>query len=222
LLSAGTRKNRRIELGQRSRTRIREVASKLIAERGCAGTSIGAIASGSGLPASSLYWHFGSKQGLLAAVAAEGASRWLDLIPDWENLTGPSHKRLDRMLGEMARQMKERPDLIRLQLALYIERSNIDPASASIIRAVRRQAIAKLRPAMEALVESVGGTPTRFVLNELSNFALSFANGCFVDHQIDSAATPLRRRFDQLKLALIGVARDIISRLEKNGQGDLQ
>jgi AcrR family transcriptional regulator len=216
LLSAGARKNRKRELGQRSRTRIREVASKLIAKRGCAGTSIGAIATGSGLPASSLYWHFGSKRGLLAAVAAEGASRWLDLIPDWDNLAGPPNERLERMFGELARQMRQRPDLIRLQLALYIERSSIDSASASTIRAVRRAAILKFRPAMEALVESLGGAPTRFVLNELSNFALSFANGCFVDHQIDPAAIPLSRRFDQLRVALVAVARDIIARVEKN------
>jgi AcrR family transcriptional regulator len=218
LLSAGARKNRRIELGERSRTRIREVAAKLVVERGCAGTTIGAIATGSGLPASSLYWHFGSKQGLLAAVAAEGALRWLDLIPDWENLSGPPHERLERMFREMARQISERRDLIRLQLALYIERSNIDPASASTIRAVRRQAIAKLHAAMAALVESLGGAPSRFVFNELSNFA----NGCFVDHHIDPAATPLSRRFDQLKVALVAVARDIIASVEKGAQGDLQ
>ena len=47
------RRNRTVELGERSRRRIREVASALMAERGYVGTSVSAVAKRSRLPASS-------------------------------------------------------------------------------------------------------------------------------------------------------------------------
>lgn len=212
ILPAISRRNRRIELGERSRQRIREVASELMAERGYVGTSVSAIAKRSRLPASSLYWHFGSKQGLLAAVAAEGGSQWLDLIPDWADLTGSTLERLDKMLREIARQLSGRRDLIKLLLTLYIERDRIDQASVRTIRGVRRAAVGKFKPAMKALIESLGGgTGSNFMLEELSNFALSFTNGCFIDHEVDPEATNLARRFEQLLPAVVAVTKASIA-----------
>lgn len=211
MLPAISRRNRRIELGERSRQRIREVASELMAERGYVGTSVSAIAKRSRLPASSLYWHFGSKQGLLAAVAAEGGSQWLDLIPDWEDLTGSTLERLDKMLREIARQLSGRRDLIKLLLTLYIERDRIDQASVRTIRGVRRAAVGKFKPAMKALIESLGGTSSNFMIEELSNFALSFTNGCFIDHEVDPEATNLARRFEQLLPAVVAVTKASIA-----------
>jgi len=211
ILPAISRRNRRIELGERSRQRIREVASELMAERGYVGTSVSAIAKRSRLPASSLYWHFGSKQGLLAAVAAEGGSQWLDLIPDWEDLTGSTLERLDKMLREIARQLSGRRDLIKLLLTLYIERDRIDQASVRTIRGVRRAAVGKFKPAMKALIDSLGGTGSNFMIEELSNFALSFTNGCFIDHEVDPEATNLARRFEQLLPAVVAVTKASIA-----------
>lgn len=50
------------------------MASRLMATRGYDGTSISALAKSSGLPASSIYWHFGSKEGVLKAVMERGAA----------------------------------------------------------------------------------------------------------------------------------------------------
>lgn len=218
ILPAISRRNRRIELGERSRQRIREVASELMAERGYVGTSVSAVAKRSRLPASSLYWHFGSKQGLLAAVAAEGGSQWLELIPDWEDLTGSTLERLEQMLHEISRQLGGRRDLIKLLLTLYIERDRIDQASVRTIRGVRRAAIAKFNPAMKALIESMGGTSTKFLIEELSNFALSFTNGCFIDHEVDPEATNLARRFEQLLPAVVAVTKASITAASGTGR----
>jgi len=53
--------NKRQELGARSRTAILDAALQLMSETGYDGTSVAKIAQKSGLPASSIYWHFGSK-----------------------------------------------------------------------------------------------------------------------------------------------------------------
>ena len=47
-----------------------------MAARGYSGTSVSDIARESGLPASSIYWHFASKTGVLTAVMERGAARF--------------------------------------------------------------------------------------------------------------------------------------------------
>src|SRR5206468_5146365 len=85
-----------------SRTRILDAALDLMAEQGFSGTSISMVCRRSGLPPSSTYWHFGSKQGLLAATVEHGAGKWLDSIPRWDSLRGNPEERLSEVLKDAA------------------------------------------------------------------------------------------------------------------------
>ena len=51
-----------------------------MAEQGFAGTSISMVCRRSGLPPSSTYWHFGSKEGLVRAVLAKARAEELRLL----------------------------------------------------------------------------------------------------------------------------------------------
>lgn len=53
--------------GEESRQRILYAALEIAVRRGYDGTTIGAVSAATGLPASSLYWHFENKDQLLAA-----------------------------------------------------------------------------------------------------------------------------------------------------------
>ncbi len=212
IVQTSPRKNRRTELGDRSRERIRKTTLMLMSKIGYGGPSISAIAKRSGLPASSLYWHFGSKQALLAAVAEDGAARWLALIPNWEDIEGPPLERFDRMFQAIARQFDRQPEIIRLILTLYMERGKTDVVALGIIQRLRRSALAKFRPAVETLLEVAGAAKNKHAIDELCDFALSFVNGCFVDHQIDPNRTPFVARFQQLRTALVAIAKEIALR----------
>src|SRR5687767_10421400 len=72
---------KRQQQGQSSRELILDATERLMATRGYAATSISDIRSACGLPASSIYWHFGSKEGVLAAVMERGADRFFAAIP---------------------------------------------------------------------------------------------------------------------------------------------
>ena len=54
--------------GDESRQRILDAAAQIAGERGYDGTSVALVSERSGLPASSIYWHFESKDELIAAV----------------------------------------------------------------------------------------------------------------------------------------------------------
>src|SRR5687768_185324 len=87
--------------GARSREEILDAAERLMGAHGYAATSISALAKASGLPPSSIYWHFGSKSGLLGAVMERGAWRFFDAaIPStMEDLPEP-RERLGRMIEQ--------------------------------------------------------------------------------------------------------------------------
>lgn len=61
-----------------SAARILDAALEIAARRGYDGTSISQISAAVELPASSLYWHFGNKDALLAAALVRG---WEQLQP---------------------------------------------------------------------------------------------------------------------------------------------
>jgi AcrR family transcriptional regulator len=203
-----SKNNLKHRLGERSRKAIREAALQLMAKVGYAGTSISAIAKASGLPASSLYWHFGSKKGLLSSVAEDSAARWFGFIPSWKELRGPTPERLDAMLRAIFRELERQPEPVRLILMLYLELGQSDPKAVGIIRRMRKSVLAKLRPAIEALLEHDESPRKQMRIDDLCNFTLSYCNGCFIDHQIDPGGTNFSIRRDQLLASLLAITRN--------------
>ena len=75
---AGRAAVRALRAAPRADNRVNDVlaaAARLFREKGYAFTSMRDIASGAGMLAGSLYYHFASKEGLLVAVYAEGVGR---------------------------------------------------------------------------------------------------------------------------------------------------
>lgn len=114
-----------------------------MATRGYAATSISDIRKACGLPPSSIYWHFGSKEGVLAAVMQRGADRFFAAIPTSEDVDG--------QLAVLSTLQSHHPDFLRLFYMLWLERNN-DPAVAAVIRRVRDTAIRRFRDAIATLL----------------------------------------------------------------------
>ena len=60
--------------------RILQVAEELFAHNGYRGTSVDDIAAAADISRSSLFWHFGSKEGLLRAVIETNLASWVRTI----------------------------------------------------------------------------------------------------------------------------------------------
>ena len=73
----------RQEQGAQSRQRILDAAERLVGERGYTAASMSLISRASGLPASSIYWHFGSEEELPAAVVEVAVGRATGEHPDF-------------------------------------------------------------------------------------------------------------------------------------------
>src|SRR4051812_28889430 len=102
------------EQAARSRRALIEAATALFAERGYDGTSVQAIGERAGVSRGSIFWHFGSKEGLLWAVAERAFEEWEAevLVPDVGDATGVEAVR--RALAAHRRFLTERGEALRL------------------------------------------------------------------------------------------------------------
>jgi AcrR family transcriptional regulator len=195
-----------------SRSRILDAALELMAEQGYSGTSISMVCRRSGLPPSSTYWHFGNKEGLLAATVEHGAGQWLAAMPRWEQLEGSAEDRLRAMLQNAAASLADRPAFMRILILLPLERE-MDQQSLDLVRTVRHRAAAGFRHAFRELLDrtDVDGGPAETYCADLARFALSVVDGAFVAYEIDRDAAQLSRNFDLLASAFLDLARRFVS-----------
>ena len=173
--------------GENSRELILDATERLMATRGYAATSISDIRKACGLPPSSIYWHFGSKEGVLAAVMERGADRFFASIPIWDEADVPAEQRSERQLTVLAGLQSQHPDFLRLFYMLSLERS-YDPAVARVVRRVRDTAIERFRDAISHLLPP--DTPARkaeHVVSELTAFAVALSDGVFFAEHLEPA-----------------------------------
>jgi TetR/AcrR family acrAB operon transcriptional repressor len=109
------------EQSSRSREKLLEAATKLFGERGYRDTSVQAIGETAGISRGSIFWHFGSKEGLLAAVVAQAFERWETetLVADVGDARGLEAVR--RALASHRRFLGDGTDLLRLFYVLMFE-----------------------------------------------------------------------------------------------------
>jgi AcrR family transcriptional regulator len=191
-----------VAAGSDTRARVIRAAAELFAAHGFAGTSISAIRNASGAVPSSIYWEFGSKEGILVAVLEDSATRWLEQarVCAVRAMAQPSPSatlRLGAYLDYLADALAERPEFLRLLLLLSLERRDVDERSLQAIRQVRQSAIESLA-ALYAEAGIVDPVVRESAVIELARASLAFFDGAFVAAQVDPETTDLRRMFSLL------------------------
>jgi AcrR family transcriptional regulator len=178
------------EQGEQSRELILDATERLMAAKGYAATSISDVRKACGLPASSIYWHFGSKEGVLAAVMERGAERYFAAIPVEADV--------ERQLAAVTQQQEQHPLFLRLFLLLSLER-NDDAAVAHVIRRVRDRAIAGFHDAIAPLLpDDVPPAKAKRVVAELSAVATAMSDGIFLAGHLEPDATDIARMYRRL------------------------
>ena len=176
--------------GEQSRELILDATERLMATRGYAATSISDIRKACGLPPSSIYWHFGSKDGVLAAVMERGAERYFAAIPVAADI--------EQQLAAVIAQQEQHPAFLRLFLMLSLERSD-DPAVSDVLRRVRDRAIGRFRDAATHLLpEGVPAAEAERVSAELAAVATALSDGIFLAGHLEPDTTDVARMYRRL------------------------
>lgn len=158
-----------------------------MAARGFDGTSISALAKESGLPASSIYWHFGSKEGVLMAVMQRGAEEFVKLtsLDNLPRAASPAEK-LTWVLQQAAGIIEESPEFLRLQTVLLLS-APAGEANAAVLRLRQRQREG-LRDALAVCFAEPGSPPAIQTADRLVDFAGATFEGAFLAAQGGSVA----------------------------------
>jgi AcrR family transcriptional regulator len=190
MIPTETSPTRRQQQGAQSREVILEATERLMATRGYAATSINDIRKACGLPPSSIYWHFGSKEGVLAAVMERGAERYFAAIPVGADI--------EQQLAAVTALQEQHPEFLRLFLLLSLERSD-DQAVAEVVRRVRVRAITRFRDAIAPLIpDDVPAAKARRVVAELAAVATAMSDGIFLADHLEPDATDIGRMYRRL------------------------
>ncbi|CAM3747839.1 TetR/AcrR family transcriptional regulator [Mycobacterium frederiksbergense] len=177
--------------GEDSREVILDATERLMSTQGYAATSISHIRRETGLPASSIYWHFGSKEGVLAAVMERGAERYFAQIPR----NSPD---IETQRAAVAKLMVANPDFFRLLYMLSLERSD-HPAVAAAVRRVRDTAISGFAEVIrQMLPEAVPPEQAERVVTELAAVATAMSDGVFFAEHLEPDSTDVDRMYVRL------------------------
>ena len=179
----------KLEQGRRSREALLSAAIELIADGGYNATGVDAIARRSGVMKSALYWHFGSKEGLLVAALERSAAEWVaeleqSMVPD----AAPG-ARLRDLVDRVQGLFVERPDRIRLLMSALIERGDSNEEVRKGVARILEQIQAAIARGIHAALPPI---PEARVAG-LAELILAALAGAFVE----TFADPDPARFDR-------------------------
>lgn len=188
--------SRRGVQAEETRERILAAAIASIAERGYAATSIETLCQRAGVVRTAIYWHFGSKDGLVVPVVERVASTWIEEIQKSVYLEGDPLARLERFLASLRELVVHRSPLLRLLLAVALERAAVDDDARAALRTLTDRA-------REAIVQGVqDSTGAQLADAELiARTVLAYLNLAVCDQLV--APERVERVFADLRTAIL-------------------
>ncbi len=191
---------RRRAHGEASREKILDAAAEIAGERGYEGTSISLISERSGLPASSIYWHFSNKDELIAAVIDRSFNTWIAHLRQRAELPpGTTPAAAVRIaMQRTGAALTLAPDFLRLGLMLILERRPDEPSARTKFLEVRRVTHANTVRLYATLFPEL----TDAARHRLATFTVAAADGILVAHEIEHI--DMTEAFDLLASAILG------------------
>jgi AcrR family transcriptional regulator len=190
--------------GMKSRERILDAAEHVMAKDGFEAATLARVVAESGIPMSSAYHYFGSKDGLLLAVMERGAERFFADLPEPERRMGRARDHLSVVVSTAVDTLERHPNFLRLLIVFAIQPPRIGNGDVhAVVARVRDTALARLRKQVALAFDD---DPRGAVADQLSRFALAAIDGAFVASQNDRQAT-LERVLEPLPAALVAARR---------------
>jgi AcrR family transcriptional regulator len=131
---------RRLQNPDVSRERILEAAAELFSQKGYAGTGVDELAARAEIAKTAIYYHFGSKEGLVTAVLDRAATAWIEGIRAAASQAGDPLARLDRALTGMRTMLEEKTWIMKLLQLLALEVAEQKPDVRATLQSIVRRA----------------------------------------------------------------------------------
>lgn len=116
------------EQDARSRERLLLAAVDVFDRKGYAAASVREIVERAGMTKPALYYHFGSKEGILVAILQEGSRRFGEAVTSAANCPGTSRDRLGALCEAVYALFREHVPVARVAHAVYFGPREMVPA----------------------------------------------------------------------------------------------
>jgi len=194
--------------GVRSRELVLDAAERVMAEHGYEAATLARVVAEAGIPMSSVYHYFGSKDGILLAVMERGADRFFADLPDMGQRAGRPAQHLAMVTSGAIRTLERHPNFLSLLIGFAMQPPAAgDGEIQAVVCRIREQALALLR---EQTAVAFGDDPRGAVTDQLARFALAAIDGAFVACRADRGAT-LERLLMPLAPALVAARRALLA-----------
>ena len=192
--------------GARSREAVLDAAEGLMAAHGYGAATVAALVDEAGVPASSIYHYFGSKEGVLLAVMERGAERFFEALPIPDRRIGSQAEHLAAVVEAVAATLERNPNFLRILVVMATQPVNAEEGDVHrVVNMVREMALERLRAQMRVVF---GLDPAGAAADQLARFALAAVDGAFVACQA-SPRLSLSRLLEPLPAALIAARRNL-------------
>ena len=177
-----------------SRERILQVALETFAQKGYSAAGVDALAARSGIAKTAIYYHFGSKEGLLAAAIERASSAWIEGIRSAAQEGDSPDDRLRRALAGMRAMVEERPWILKLIQVLALEVGDDKPEIQATIRGIVRRARDTI---VQGMREALGLELREAEL--IASIFLALYDGVAFGHHVDPDLAPLEAVFEEIR-----------------------
>ena len=200
-MSGPTRTEQR---GQHSREQVLNAAETLMAARGYHSTSIADIIRESGVPSSSIYWHFQSKAGVLAAVMERGAHAFFTGISAAKpGADTDPRSSLEHVFVTSLEAVRANPSFLTLFLDFLLHFED-EPAVQERVISVRRAAKETVHHHIMASYAVYGEQRAARIADRVAPLTLAMFDGIFIalesqdGSDLDQAAVDAAAALDKL------------------------
>jgi AcrR family transcriptional regulator len=194
--------------GRRSRERVLDAAERVMAEEGFEAATLVRVVAESGIPESSVYHYYGSKDGILLAVMERGAERFFAGLPDPDKRAGSPTQHFSQIVSTAVGRLKEHPHFLRLLIVFAIQPPrSANGEIAAVVGRVREMALQRLR---KQIAVAFGDDPHSATTDQLARFALAAFDGAFLASQTDSGVV-LDQVLAPLASALVAARRRLLT-----------
>ncbi|MDN3482384.1 TetR/AcrR family transcriptional regulator [Arthrobacter sp. APC 3897] len=200
--------SRRNARGEVSLQTILAKTVSLVSRYGYDGTTIARITRVTGRPASSIYWYFDTKDGLIAAALESTYRRRADEAPGWPDFDPetPLAEQLFRVLGaDFTPAPTEAP--VRLGIMIALEGNAAGSPAQEPFRGRRQRVRRQLAAWWKAAAEARFGSPREDIAEWMTMLTIAFLDGHYI-----SDVPPVHRGGTLVAAALSAAFEELLSR----------
>ncbi|WP_345603915.1 TetR/AcrR family transcriptional regulator [Pseudonocardia adelaidensis] len=174
--------------GSSSRDLILDAARDLITSRGYDGMAVSDLCAQSGLPPSSVYYHFGNKLGVLAALLERTFEEFHALFPNPASFGERDPvARLEAWFTAVCNALDRRPDYLRLLLAVSVGPHKDSETVRVTVRRIRDHAHASWVEALTPIFAPDGDADGQAFIAQLAVLGRAMTDGLSVANSFDGA-----------------------------------